>query len=209
MVLWNDKIIIPASLRDNTLNHLHLGHPGMEAMLSNARYYVWWPGLKRDIEKWVRRCYECQSHQPQLPETPLVQVPLVDSPWEKINLDFSGPIHCKWWLVILDAHSKWIECFILREANTISTTNKLNELFARCGIPKILVTDYGPRFTSKEFANFCRMYNISHVRTTPYHSRSNGAAERAIRSIKDKFKKMDNTNDDQDKMNLILYTYRN
>ncbi|KII74371.1 hypothetical protein RF11_04638 [Thelohanellus kitauei] len=116
------------------------------------------------------------------------QVPLLDCPWEKLHLDFSGPIHGKWWLVILYAHSKWIECFILREAYIISTKNTLNEIFARCGILKFLVTDNGLQFTSKEFANLCLMYNISHFQRTPYHSRSNGAAETAIRSIKYKFK---------------------
>ncbi|KII69162.1 hypothetical protein RF11_06845 [Thelohanellus kitauei] len=130
MVLWNDKIIIPDSLRDNILNHLKQWDPGMESMLN--------------VEKLVRRCYECQSHQPQLPETPSD-----------------------------------------REANTIFTTKKLYELFARCGIPKILLKDNGPQFTSEEIANFYRMYNLSHARKTPYHSRCNGAAERAIGSIKD------------------------
>ena len=65
----------------------------------------------------------------------------------------------------------------------------LYELFARFGIVDLIVTDNGSQFTSKDFNDFCKIYQIKHVTTVPFHLRSNGQAERIIDTLKRALKK--------------------
>ena len=62
--------------------------------------------------------------------------------------------------------------------------------FANCsvhnyGLPEQIVTDNGPQFTSDEFATFLKENGIKHIRSSPYHPLSNGAAERFVRTFKE------------------------
>nr|XP_037276797.1 uncharacterized protein K02A2.6-like [Rhipicephalus microplus] len=62
-------------------------------------------------------------------------------------------------------------------------------IFARFGIPRTVVSDNGPQFTSEETARFFRENGVRHVTTAPYYPQSNGLAERAVRTIKEGLKK--------------------
>ena len=48
----------------------------------------------------------------------------------------------------------------------------------------MIVSDNGSVFTTKEFANFVKQYNITHVKASPYHLSTNGLAECAIQTFK-------------------------
>jgi transposase InsO family protein len=48
---------------------------------------------------------------------------------------------------------------------------------------KILSSDNGGEYTSKEFANFCKDVGIKRELTTPYNPQQNGVAERKNRTI--------------------------
>ena len=42
-------------------------------------------------------------------------------------------------------------------------------MFARYGIPDIVVTDNGPQFTSAELSVFAKTWMFTHDRFSPYH----------------------------------------
>ena len=56
----------------------------------------------------------------------------------------------------------------------------------RSGFPATLVSDNGPQFTSKEFAEKMARWGIKHILTPPYHPASNGLAEKAADIVKTK-----------------------
>jgi len=90
------------------------------------------------------------------------------------------------WLVFVDANSKWPEVFCVSSTTTQVVSQTLEETFARHGIPEQLVSDNVRQFTSDEFHEFMKVFNIKHVTSSPYHARSNGEAERFIRTFKEK-----------------------
>ncbi len=67
-------------------------------------------------------------------------------------------------LVVIDAHSKWIEAVALKTATAQTTIQQLRKLFAQFGIPDTLVSDNGPQFAASEFHEFCRLNGIRQAR---------------------------------------------
>ena len=64
------------------------------------------------------------------------------------------------------------------------TISILRELFARFRIPQQLVLDNGPQFISEEFKQFMSANGVKHIKSSPYHPASNGAAERMVQTLK-------------------------
>ena len=78
--------------------------------------------------------------------------------------------------------------------------------FSHHGIPDVLVSDNGPQFASREFKEFATQWEFQHVTSSPYHPKSNGKAESAVKVVKGLFKKANRDNKDPW---LSLLDYRN
>ena len=65
----------------------------------------------------------------------------------------------------------------MKTTTSIETFAVLRNIFATHGLPVQVVTDNGPQFISKEFAEFVGQNGIKHVRSSPYHRASNGQTE--------------------------------
>jgi putative transposase len=52
------------------------------------------------------------------------------------------------------------------------------------GVTPRIISDNGPQFIAKDFKEFIRAYNLTHVRTSPYYPQSNGKLERWHASLK-------------------------
>ena len=93
------------------------------------------------------------------------------------------------YLVLIDAHSKWIEAFNTASATSTAVIEELRTLFAQFGLPETIITDNGTFFKSAEFEEFLSSNGVKHVTCAPYHSASNGLAERAVQIVKIGLKK--------------------
>ena len=93
-------------------------------------------------------------------------------------------------LVVVDAHTKWIEVFPMSNLTSFSTIQQFRTLFAQFGIPRTVVTDNGPCFISEEFREFMDKNGIHHIHSSPYHPASKELAERVVRGFKEGLKKM-------------------
>ena len=57
-------------------------------------------------------------------------------------------------------------------------------MFSIHGSPAALLTDNGPNYSSKEFEQLIREWEIRHIKTTLHHHKSNGKAESAVKIMK-------------------------
>ena len=187
-LLWGIRVVIPASLRPRLLKALHEGHPGVARMKAVARSYMWWTGMDKDIETQARACLPCQEQKANVPVIPLHPWQWPTAPWKRIHVDFAGPFLGKMYLIVIDAHSKWPEVVVMPSTTSTKTTEALESLFAKYGLPEQFVSDNGPQFTSQEFTQFTRQHGIRHIRSAPYHPSSNGLAERFVRTFKSAMK---------------------
>ena len=70
------------------------------------------------------------------------------------------------------------------------SVDKLRQNFATFGLPRMIVTDNGPSFTSKEFQSFMTENGIIDKKSSLYHPATNGLAERAVQTFKCGIKKL-------------------
>ena len=88
LVLYGQRILIPAPLLRRILARLHDSHRGVEAAKRGARQTVFWPGINSDITCTIRACESCQVLQPSLQQEPLYNDDHPDKPFESISADF-------------------------------------------------------------------------------------------------------------------------
>ena len=188
-ILWGSWVIIPQTGRVRVLEELHQGHPGISRMKSLARSVVWWPGIYADLKDKVQSCQDCQANRKSPAPAPLHPWEWPTRPWARIHIDHAGPFLGKLFLVVVDAHSKWLEVVPVSSTTSRTTIDVLRAIFATHGLPEMLVSDNGTAFTSGEFATFTKQNGICHVTSAPYHPASNGLAERAVQTFKEGLKK--------------------
>ena len=207
-LLWGSRVVVPVVGQSRVLEELHEAHPGVTQMKQMARTMVWWIGIDKDIEQTVQSCSECQSNQSLPPSAPLQPWRWPTRPWARVHADFAGPIQGQMLLILIDAHSKWIEAHPMSTITSSATAQCCRKIFATFGIPEVLVTDNGPSFVSAEFEQFLKKNTIRHKTSPPYHPATNGLAERAVQTVKRGLKKM-KTGTLQDKLSRFLFRYRN
>ena len=78
-------------------------------------------------------------------------------------------------------------------------------IFARYGIPNLMISDNGPQFSSEEFKEFSKRYQFSHQPSSPRHPQANGLVVRTIGIVKSIPKKAKQANEDP---HLDLLAYR-
>ena len=187
-VLWGGRVVIPRALRTQVKKELHEGHFGCARMKQLARRFVWWPGLDAELEAAARDCAACAAKRAEPPHAVRHPWEPAGGPWERIHVDFAGPLLGYSYLVIVDSYSKWLEVLAMKSTTAERTGAALSTVFARLGLPVQLVSDNGPQFACEEFATFMAANGIRHTRVAPYHPSSNGLAERAVGTLKNGLK---------------------
>jgi len=206
-LLLGARVVIPSAGRDQLLDELHEGHPGISRMKALARSYIWWPTMDQEIDLKVRGCPQCQAVLKSAPSQTLHPWEWPGKPWVRLHIDYAGPVDGKMLLVIVDSHSKYIDVHATTSATSQVTIDKLRQTFATHGLPLSIVSDNGPAFASEEFRTFCNNNDIKHTLVSPYHPASNGLAERAVQTVKTGIKKQSGRTLEQ-RLYRFLFQYR-
>ncbi|XP_058445441.1 uncharacterized protein K02A2.6-like [Malaya genurostris] len=209
-LLFEHRVVIPPALRQSVLDDLHVSHIGIVKMKGLARSFVYWPGIDADIEKVAKSCSECARHSHALPKFSEHHWLYPNGPWERIHLDYAGPVAGSMLFIVVDAYSKWLEVKITNTTTTVATIRIMDELFSSYGVPVTVVSDNGPQFAAAEFKDFLRKSGvIFHKQSAPYHPATNGQAERYVQTTKDALKAMGTTPSTlHSNLNNFLQRYR-
>ncbi|XP_058839544.1 uncharacterized protein K02A2.6-like [Topomyia yanbarensis] len=138
----------------------------------------------------VRNCSYCQSTRAEPAKVPTHCWESPSRPFDRIHVDFAGPFKNTYFIVLVDAYTKWPEVRILNNITTTTTIQVCREYFATYGIPSVMVSDHGVQFTSEEFQKFLKMNGVYHKMGAPYHPSTNGQAERFVQTFKAKLKSL-------------------
>ena len=159
--MFADSVVVPTKLRKAVFKQLHSGYPSIYWMKAIAR--------KCSI---LAQCGHRKDSQELCPLQKHRKI-YVDSCWtypeqprSQVHVDFAAPINGLSFLVVVDAHSKWPEIFLMKNTDTHSIIIVLRWLFSQYGQPVTLVSDNGTQFTLGLFSHFFRSSCITHLITT-------------------------------------------
>ena len=184
-IVYGPRLLIPHSLRRETLQRLHDGHQGMERTKRRARQTVYWPGIDRDIENMVSSCVKCRPLLPRQQNEPLWQDD--ERPrrvFESVSADYFH-VAGRTFLVYVDRLSGWPNVSSCPgSASASQLVSLLRPIFSATGVPVRLRTDGGPQFTSSTLRRFLTKWGVEHRITSPHNPRANGHAEAAVKVVK-------------------------
>ncbi|KAK9739006.1 Integrase core domain [Popillia japonica] len=189
------KIVVPTPHRGEILHKYHdaetAAHLGVSKTFNRIFELYYWPRMRQDIYKYVKKCKICAScKSSNLPKAGLMgSYKNINFPFQLISADLLGPYPRsqngnQYLLVVVDWFTKYCLVHPLAKATSKAITKFLeNQVFLVYGVPQIFVCDNGPQFRSSEFQNLMKEYKVQKVwYNARYHPQIN-ATERQNRVI--------------------------
>ncbi|GFT81105.1 hypothetical protein TNCV_1649511 [Trichonephila clavipes] len=173
--------VIPKHLRADILRHFHdaptAGHLGFAKTYDRIRKRFYWPGMYRNVVRYVMHCRECQRRKsvPQRPPGRLVPIPPAIAPFHRIGIDLLGRFPKsahgnKWIIVCTDYSTRYAITKALPTAEVDEIAKfLLEEIVLSHGAPRVIITDRGAVFRSRLVSSLVDLCNIDHRFTTAYH----------------------------------------
>ncbi|RVW70109.1 Retrovirus-related Pol polyprotein from transposon 17.6 [Vitis vinifera] len=171
-----DQIIrkcVPEQEQSGILSHCHDnacgGHfASQKTAMKVIQSGFWWPSLFKDAHSMCKGCDRCQrlgklTRQNMMPLNPILIVDVFDV-W---GIDFMGPFPMSFGhsyiLVGVDYVSKWVEAIPCRSNDHKVVLKFLKDnIFARFGVPKAIISDGGTHFCNKPFETLLAKYGVKH-----------------------------------------------
>jgi transposase InsO family protein len=172
------------------------GHFGPARTTELIRRKYFWPGLRRDIKKYVHGCDICQrtkalKHKPYGELQPL---PLPLRPWKDISMDFiTGLPPCNAGrrkaydaiLVVVDRYTKMAKYTpVCKTIDAADLANIFHDTIVMTfGPPTSIVTDRGSLFTSHFWSSLCFYMKARRRLSTAFHPQTDGQTERQNQTL--------------------------
>ena len=86
-IMFRDRVYIPESLRKDILNLFHEGHPGISAMKQLVRSLLWFPGIEKTIENFVKSCESCKFNRAKPSQNAIKEWPKPFNKWSRLHID--------------------------------------------------------------------------------------------------------------------------
>ena len=162
------------------------GHRAESTTYNRVKPYFYWPGMLKWIEMLMLDCLSCQTNESARKD--LNEAPL--EPWGQLealhlhtlHIDHKGPLRplskgnriC---LVIVDAFSRFIQVYPIKNAEALEIVNPLEKIITRFGIPQQIVHDNGNAFISNDFVHYTNEMGITLCPRIAYSPWTNGKLE--------------------------------
>ena len=127
-------------------------------------------------------------------KAPLVPLPVIEVPFERVAIDMVGPLPRtkrgnRYVLVLCDFATRYPEAIPVRSMESTVIAEELMTIFSQVGMPRELLSDQGTNFTSELMADLYRLLGIRKLRSSPYHPEGNGLVERFNGTLKSMLQK--------------------
>uniref|UniRef100_A0AAV1T2C2 Integrase catalytic domain-containing protein n=1 Tax=Peronospora matthiolae TaxID=2874970 RepID=A0AAV1T2C2_9STRA len=169
------------------------GHRGREKTYLTVSRDFYWSRRYQFVRKYIRACEVCQrvKSSPSL-RAPLQPLPVPAECWESISMDFvfGLPKDARGntgILVFVDRFSKMVHLVAVPESITASgcACVFIDTIFRLHGLPRELVSDRDPRFTSDFWRSVFKSLGTRLKMSTSDHPESDGQTKRANRVLEE------------------------
>ena len=160
------RLIVPHSERLETLRVLHMVHYAVDKMQLRALETVYWPGINKDILKQYQSCKTCIRHSRSQTHEPLQSHPTSEIPCNTVATDLFDIKNSKY-LLIVDYYSRFPVLHKLVNTTSRVLIQEMKAVFAELGVPGVIVSEGGTQYTSAEFKDFTKQWQIDHRVSSP------------------------------------------
>jgi len=192
LVLKEGKIYVPKDekLRGEVIRLHHdvpaAGHGGRWKTVELVTRNYWWPGVTRDVGKYVEGCDLCQRMKNRT-EEPAGKLKLSEVPqktWSHLTVDFITKLPVVAGkdaiLVVCDKLSKMTHFVATTEETSAEGLARLfrDNVWKLHRLPESVVSDRGPQFAAELTKELNRMLGIKTKLSTAFHPQMDGQMER-------------------------------
>jgi transposase InsO family protein len=191
LLLYSSRLVVPkvdnlpTALIKEAHDQVSTAHPGRDKTYHLLRPRYYWPGMRADIDRYIRNCHLCRKAHVPRDKTPgyLHPLPIPERPWRHISIDFKSAPKDKHGFdnicVIVDRLSKQS---ISVPCHKTVTAEQLAQLFIQhvyryYGPPDSIVSDRGPQFVSVFWNAFCQILGTKLKLSTANHPQTDGQTE--------------------------------
>lgn len=169
-------------------------HPGQDKMYKDLKKHFWWTGMKKEVVDFVTHCLTCQKvkGERQRPGGLLQPLEIPNWKWESISMDFitglprtpSGK-NAIW--VVVDRLTKVAHFIPMKESWSPEELAKAyqKEVIRIHGVPKDIVSDRDPRFTSRLWQQLQNALGSKLKMSTAFNAATDGQTEHTIQTLED------------------------
>ena len=156
------QIIVPFSERRNILREYHdkrtAGHLGINKTIARIKSKFYWPGLSKDVKRYVNGCDVCARRKPSFTSQKApMQIVQNGFPMDRLATDIMGELPLtesgnRYILVVSDYFTRWAECYPMpnMEAKTVAKII-VEQFIARFGVPYTIHSYQGRQYESVLF----------------------------------------------------------
>lgn len=195
---YQGRIVVPASMQLEIVREHHSnvvsGHFSWSKTLDLVSRQFWWPKMRETVQTFVQSCASCQHNKAsnQRPYGLLHPLEIPDTRWHTITMDFvtdlpKTPAGHTAILVFVDKLTKYVHLVPTTMSCTAEEVSRLflAHVFQYHGMPKVLISDRDPRFTSAFWRAFCKRLHIHPRYSTAFHPQTDGQTERTNRVLEE------------------------
>jgi hypothetical protein len=172
----------------------YAGHPGYQKTIATVKSQYYWLGMKKEVADFIAKCLECQKVKVEHRHLDdfLQPLPIPKWKWEVVTMYFITKLsrtnkkHDSI-MVVVDKLTKAAH-FIpikLNHKETKIVDVYIREIARLHGIPKTIVFDRDPKFTSNFWKGLFNGFGTNLNFSTTYHPESDGQTERVNQVIED------------------------
>lgn len=189
MLTFRNRIYIPNqnSVKQLLLDEFHsksyAAHPVYQKLLTTIRRSYLWPGLRKDVAKYLSKCLECElvKENHEHPIGILQSLPIPEWKWETITLDFIIGLPCtkknhESIMVVVEKLRKTTHFVPVKSTyKTIEIADIfMREIFRLHGIPWVVISSRDVKFTSTFWKTLFAGLGTQIQFNTAYHPQIDG-----------------------------------
>lgn len=159
----SNKLYIPFKFRDDVVKWFHGsrygGHQGVRKTEMRIKKYVWWPGIRINVEKVISNCPLCNFFKTLSVNKTIKGVLNRPTLFEVVSIDFIGPrrvFNSNWNILVLVDHCSrfMVTAACPSQSSSIVIDTIKQKWLPSFGSPGAILSDHGSAFTSKEYTDF-------------------------------------------------------
>jgi hypothetical protein len=185
------------SIREMIICQAHsiLAHLGGHKTVTYLRDQVWWKTMVQDVTDYCKSCSTCATSKSptEKPRGLLKTMPVPTHPWQYIGIDFVGPLpessnrngSYDMICVIIDLLTAMVHLVPTKQTYKAADMAEVifDIVYKLHGLPERIISDRDSLFTSHFWKKLHSLLNVDLRLSSAFHPQTDGATERANRTM--------------------------